>query len=219
MRRLNMNVWFRGAWLATLVGAPAVARAQAASGPLAAPPEVQQRAPAQQYARGSVGLLSQNDYLLGIPRGNLRADASDYFFDVGLAASVRVVIRHFLIEPHFGFGVSRRTLTGVDAGRAYYLVQFNPGIGLGGVIVLGPQVTLSPMARASFSIAPPPANVAVLVTSFMAFTAELPATFFLGRNGFIEPYLGLGLGLTMPNLAGPTATLVVNAGYRLGVVF
>jgi hypothetical protein len=215
-----MKVFFQTVCLAALVAVPTVASAQGAPAHPNTPPVVHQT-PARHYARGSIGLLSQNEFLLVPAYSVLIADGGPVTGLFGLAATARIVINHFLIQPHFGFGFGG-TVVGTTGITSF---QINPGIGLGGVVVLAPQVALSPMGRANFFIAPRSGTPGGAV-ALMGFTGELPVTIFLGRNGFIEPYLGLGIlvNTTSNVVAGVLTTtssagFLLNAGYRLGVVF
>jgi hypothetical protein len=220
-----MKVFFQITCLAALVAAPAVASAQGAPEHPNAPPAeqyaVHYTTPARHYAHRSVGLLSQNEYLLVPAYSVLIADGNNVTGLFGLAATVRIVINHFLIQPHLGIGFG-----GVAFGAAAVnSVEINPGIGLGGVVVLAPHVALSPMGRANFFIAPRTGGPNTTV-ALMGFTGELPVSIFLGRNGFIEPYLGLGVlvNTTTTNVGGVVTTtsgagFLLDVGYRLGVVF
>lgn len=159
---------------------------------------------ARRYAQQSVGLTQQGG-IVAMP--GVSAMVYGYWQPVGvlgLGAAVRITTNHFLVEPQLGFAASGPFAPWFTGAGAAVVA----GIGLGGVVPVSSRLALSPMGRLTFD-APFNGGLVVLIMG------ELPFTIFLGRNGYIEPYVTMGTGI----VNGLGGLFVIGAGYRLGVVF
>jgi hypothetical protein len=121
---------------------------------------------------------------------------------VGLGADVRIGLHGFLIDLGFG-------LTYGGGGSGGGSVALLPSVGLGYAVATSTHFALSPLVRGSFTIlSPGPA--------FITVGAELPMTFFIGRHGFMEPFIFAGF---LTSTQGGSPAFSGTIGYRLGVTF
>ncbi len=169
---------------------------------------------ARRYAQGSVGLV-QNTGLVSAPGASTLlvtgAPGGGPVGVLGFGAAVRITTHHFLVEPMLGFATGAVLVTGTATTAGAFIT----GVGLGGVVPLSSRLALSPMGRLTFNV---PFGANGVITYVMG---ELPFTIFLGRNGYIEPYVAIGavVGSYSGLGTGPYGLFAMGAGYRLGVVF
>jgi hypothetical protein len=119
---------------------------------------------------------------------------------VGINGSARLMIAGFQIGGQFGTYFN-------DGGDTLFTPGANFGYAFG---IFGP-VALTPSARALFLVPTAPRSSALV-----QITGELGLEWFLGKNGYMEPYFAVGaLHATGPN----QANFIIGGGYRLGIVF
>lgn len=156
------------------------------------------------YAVGSSGLLSGAS-LLDVPSLSgvfARDGGADGF--LGLSASTRFTYEHFLLQTE----VSVR----VGSGQFDKELAWSPTLGLGGAVAVAKNVAFSPMARLSMFF------FSGVTANLFAPVAEFPVTVFVGKNGYVEPFIDIGAVIAA---AGGRAVggFLFDVGYRLGVVF
>jgi hypothetical protein len=113
---------------------------------------------------------------------------------VNVGVDLRFCIRGFLLAPHFSLGLGGQYTTG------------GVGIGVGYAFALTERLALSPTVDLSYLVPD------LGYSPFVVVTGDLPLTIFIGQNGFMEPYLAVGVGLGRGGI-------LVGAGYRVGVTF
>lgn len=162
--------------------------------------------PTKHYTEGSVSLLSGTGLSLtgGAPYGSSGmaglVSAGSAAATLGLGADARFVYRHFLVDLGFGAALG---VAGSGSGGTVLV----PSLGLGGASALGDTIAMSPMVRGTVT--------SILGSgAFFSVVGEVPLTIFVGRNGFMEPYVAAGVLVVVgqPMFTG-------SIGYRLGVTF
>jgi hypothetical protein len=137
--------------------------------------------------------------------GNVTLIAAGYQQSVtlGLGFDLRIVTHGFLVDVGLGGAYGLGAFGGGGGGGVLM-----PSLGLGFAAATSPNFALSPMVRGTLTFG---SGLGALI----AVGGELPMTFFIGRHGFMEPFIFLGV-LTS-SMGG--AIFSGSLGYRLGVTF
>ena len=128
---------------------------------------------------------------------------------LGLGASVRGVVQGVVIGAQLS--VVYESLSTLGGSTSIGLVE--PGASLGYAVGLSDHIVLTPAVRGLFAL---PFTSSLGTSSTMELTGEVSLAFFLGMNGFIEPYVAAG---DYQDFAAGSGAFLFLAGYRLGVVF
>jgi len=180
-------------------------RPQAAEAEQPASAEDPHANPVERYRSGTISLLAGSGGAIAASQGALVAVLGNGTAQAGVTLGVH-------LRGVFSGGVT----LGGRLGMLYPSsdgVAIDAGVGGGYAIVLGAQVALTPFVEFGVGVTTGPANTPLIITSRGGVALQI----FLGDHGFIEPFVGGGAIINTSR--DGRAAGVINAGYRLGVVF
>lgn len=145
------------------------------------------------------------------PQGNL---------SLGLTVTPRFVVSHIVLQP--SLGLNYMNLGGAGSSQTLGLLM---GFAGGYAFAVHDRLALSPMVGFDFGFNHAQADLPIVGVTNHDTTqgrlyAELPLQIFIGRTGFIEPYVDLGVAFPFTsNVMGSSTVFAFGLGYRIGVVF